>query len=161
MNAMARIERVEMADAPMDQILDVGGFDLNRALDLKPSFLEPEYPFEWGGVLQVDGSATFRLQNGPDPAMSVVLEPIATATSEALMEAAERIYTRFSAPHHVLEPGGTITPGETLWTITLTDADQYDYTLEAPKPGLYALFTEHLPEEFGAGFLVSVRKVHE
>ena len=49
MNAMARIERVQMADAPMEQVLNVGGFDLDRALELKPSFLEPEYPFEWGG----------------------------------------------------------------------------------------------------------------
>ena len=80
MNAMARIERVRMADAPMEQVLDVGGFDLRRALDLKPGFLEPEYPFEWGGVLQLDSKATFRLRNGPDPAMSAVLEPICAAT---------------------------------------------------------------------------------
>ena len=67
MNAMARIERVQMADAPMEQVLNVGGFDLDRALELKPSFLEPEYPFEWGGVLQIDDKAVFRLRNGPDP----------------------------------------------------------------------------------------------
>lgn len=153
MNAMARIECVKMADASMEQVLNVGGFDLNRALELKPSFLEPEYPFEWGGVLQIETTATFRLRNGPDPAMSAVMEPIATATPEALMEAAERVYTRFSASDHVLEPGGAISPGETLWTMTLTDADRYDYSLRVPKPGLYALFTEHMPEEFEAGFL--------
>ena len=35
--AMARIERVRMADAPMERVLDVVGFDLARALDL-PEF---------------------------------------------------------------------------------------------------------------------------
>lgn len=153
MNAMARIERVQMADAPMEQVLDVGGFDLNRALELKPSFLEPEYPFEWGGVLQIDDKAVFRLQNGPDPAMSAVMEPIEAATTEALMKAAERVYTRFSGSGMVLEPGGILAPGDTLWTLTLTGDDRYDYTLQAPAPGLYALFTEHMPEEFEAGFL--------
>ena len=152
MNAMARIERVRMADAPMEQVLDVGGFDLRRALDIKPSFLEPEYPFEWGGVLRLDGAATFRLRNGPDPAMSAVLEPVGAATPEALMETAERIFPRFSAPGEAPGPGAPIAPGETLWTLPLEGADGYEYTLAADRPGLYALFTEHMPEEFEAGF---------
>ena len=153
MNAMARIERVHMADAPMEQVLDVGGFDLNRALELKPSFLEPEYPFEWGGVLHIDSTATFRLHNGPDPAMSAVLEPIEAATNDALLETAERIFTRFSAPGHTLQPGATLSPGETQWILDLSDADRFEYTIAVDKPGLYALFTEHLPEEFDASFL--------
>ena len=152
MNAMARVERVRMADAPMERVLDVGGFDLRRALDLKPGFLEPEYPFEWGGVLQLGGKATFRLRNGPDPAMSAVLEPISAATPEALKETAERIFTRFSAPAEMLQPGAAFPPGETLRTLALTGADSYDFTLAVNRPGLYALFTEHLPEEFDAGF---------
>lgn len=153
MNAMARIERVQMADAPMEKVLDVGGFDLDRALEMKPSFLEPEYPFEWGGVLQIDGSAIFRLQNGPDPAMAGVMEPIEAATPEALMAVAERVYPRFSDDDTQIEPGASMHPGETLWSMTLQGADHYDYTLAAPKPGLYALFTEHMPEEFEAVFL--------
>ena len=152
MNAMARIERVQMADAPMEQVLNVGGFDLDRALELKPSFLEPEYPFEWGGVLRIDDKAVFRLRNGPDPIMSAVIEPMEAATPEALMAAAERVYTRFSAEDHLLQPGDSMTPGETLWTLTLTGAERYDYVVDVPKPGLYALFTEHMPEEFAAGF---------
>ena len=152
MNAMARIERVQMADAPMEQVLDVGGFDLDRALELKPSFLEPEYPFEWGGVLRLDSEATFKLQNGPDPVMSAVLEPVDAATPEILMETAERVYTRFSAAGELLQPGAAMSPGETRWTLALTDADHYEYTLAVDQPGLYALFTEHMPEEFNAGF---------
>ena len=152
MNAMARIERVRMAEAPMDRVLNVGGFDLDRALELKPSFLEPEYPFEWGGVLQLDGKATLKLENGPDPAMSAVLEPIDAATPEALMAVAERVYARFSAPAELLEPGASLSPGDTSWTLTLSGADHYEYAIETSSSGLYALYTEHMPEEFNAGF---------
>jgi hypothetical protein len=31
-------------------VLDVGGFNLGRATELDPKFLEPEYPFEWAGA---------------------------------------------------------------------------------------------------------------
>lgn len=44
-------------------------------------------------------------------------------------------------------------PGESPWTMALSGADHYDYSLEVPAPGLYALFTEHMPEEFDAVFL--------
>ena len=45
--------RTKNADAPIDQVLNVGAFDLQRALTVDGSFLEPEYPFEWGGVYQL------------------------------------------------------------------------------------------------------------
>jgi G3E family GTPase len=49
-NGTARILRTKNADAPIDKVLNVGAFDLQRALAVDESFLEPEYPFEWGGV---------------------------------------------------------------------------------------------------------------
>lgn len=50
MNANAKILRAQQADVPISAILDQGGFDLDRALEIDARFLEPEYPFEWGGV---------------------------------------------------------------------------------------------------------------
>jgi G3E family GTPase len=52
-NGTAKILRTKNADAPIDQVLDVGAFDLQRALSVDEAFLEPEYPFEWGGVYQL------------------------------------------------------------------------------------------------------------
>ena len=46
-NAVARLHRTNRCDLPLDRVLDVGGFNLNRAVGLEPRFLEPEYPFEW------------------------------------------------------------------------------------------------------------------
>ncbi len=49
-NAMARVYRTKNCDVPLDHVLDVGGFNLSRATELDPKFLEPEYPFEWAGA---------------------------------------------------------------------------------------------------------------
>ncbi|AHF92281.1 cobalamin biosynthesis protein P47K [Opitutaceae bacterium TAV5] len=50
MNAATRILRARNADVPLAAVLDVGGFNLSRASELDPRFLEPTYPFEWAGA---------------------------------------------------------------------------------------------------------------
>ena len=49
-NAVAKIHRTHNCDLPLDRVLDVGGFNLSRATELDPQFMEPEYPFEWAGA---------------------------------------------------------------------------------------------------------------
>jgi G3E family GTPase len=49
-NAVARIHRTKDCALPLDQVLDVGGFNLSRAAEIDPKFLEPEFPFEWAGA---------------------------------------------------------------------------------------------------------------
>jgi len=49
-NAVARIHRARNADVPLDRVLDVGGFNLERATELDPKFMEADYPFEWAGA---------------------------------------------------------------------------------------------------------------
>ena len=49
-NAVAKIQRTKNCDVPLERVLDVGGFNLHRATELDPKFLEPEYPFEWAGA---------------------------------------------------------------------------------------------------------------
>ena len=50
MNNMAGFYFATMADAPIEELLDIGGFNVERAVDIKPNFLEPEYPFESGAI---------------------------------------------------------------------------------------------------------------
>ncbi len=49
-NAVAKIHRTRACDLPLDRVVGLGGFNLGRAIDLDPDFMEPEYPFEWAGV---------------------------------------------------------------------------------------------------------------
>ena len=52
-NGTARIVRAHNADVPIDAVLGLGAFDLDRALAVDATFLEPQYPFEWAGAYQL------------------------------------------------------------------------------------------------------------
>ena len=56
-NAVAKIHRTKNCDVNLDHVLDVGGFNLSRATELDPKFLEPEYPFEWAGAYRLPAGA--------------------------------------------------------------------------------------------------------
>jgi len=49
-NSVAKIHRTQNCALPLDRVLNLGGFNLSRAAELDPKFLEPEYPFEWAGA---------------------------------------------------------------------------------------------------------------
>ena len=51
---------------------------------MDPRFLDPEYPFEWGGILEAPaGTLTLEAYGNPDPSMTAVIFP-ATGTDEAV-----------------------------------------------------------------------------
>ena len=52
-NAVASIHRTRDCDVPLERVLDIGGFNLGRATEIDPKFMEPEYPFEWAGAYRL------------------------------------------------------------------------------------------------------------
>lgn len=149
MNGMARVHRSEMARVPLHDVLDIGGFDLERALEYKPTFLEPEYPFEWGALFNLaPGTSTLHLSDGPDATMSVVLLPLLHHDAATLDAAAEQAFRLFAAPPQTINPGAELTAGTTHWRLQLTDRGDKSFPCSVPTAGTYALFTQHLPEEF-------------
>jgi G3E family GTPase len=129
MNAAAKIIRAQNAQVDMNNVLNVGGFDLQRALETDPKFLEPEYPFEWGGIYQLEaGVHKFIVHPGPDPAMEIVLQAADGPAEEDLKNAIEKaiVQERTSIPCPTV------------------------HEIKIDTPGFYALFTEHHPGEFNA-----------
>jgi G3E family GTPase len=53
-NRTATLFRTQGAKLPIDSVLNVGAFDLDRALAMDKGFLEPEYAFEWAGAFAFD-----------------------------------------------------------------------------------------------------------
>ena len=150
MNSAAKIHRTQNAAIAMDKILNLGGFDLTRALDVDPKFLEPEYPFEWSGVYEL-AAGTYRLvlQNGPDPAMGASFRAVRDATETGMRTAVEPAVLTFSSEEVELQSGDTMTPSDSLYSLNL-EGDSLVYKLQVPQAGSYALFTEHHPDEFQA-----------
>lgn len=151
MNGMAKVIRATNADAPLEQVLDVGGFDLERAVDAKPDFLDPEYPFEWAGTFDLDeGAYELSLDEGPDPTMDIVVLPLAQhelGHSRAHADSALRIWAQAAA---TVAPGGELPVSSTAPTTLLLDAGGTKcFRLSVPACGRYGVFTQHLPEEFG------------
>jgi len=148
MNPAAKIFRTRNAQVDMDKILNLGGFNLDRALEVDPMFLEPEYPFEWGGVYELAaGTHTVVLHDGPDPAMNLAVERVADARTESLENVQLQAVLTFSAPEQPVQPGGRIVPGADLHQLVLPEGEKR-FLLDIPSNGHYALFTEHHPDEF-------------
>ena len=159
-NAMAQILPASMAEVPIAQVLDVGGFDLSRALETNPAFLEPEYPFEWGGVLTLTaGEYTLLLAEGPDPDIALLWLQLDVSKPADLPTLAEQVFRHFAEPPRLLRDGDLLAPGVTHCRLQLQGATHVRLTV--PEDGRYALFTQHTPEEFDLQLLGPDEQPHE
>ena len=151
MNALARVQRTVKGQVPIESVLDVGGFDLARALKQKPAFLEPEYPFEWGGVYALQpGQASLVLGEGPDASMDVALVPVDSSDETGLEAGAEKAVRFWSRSPARRVSGQAVTAGNTHFQLDFSrEKGRKGYPLTVPREGLYALFTEHGPDEYG------------
>jgi G3E family GTPase len=157
MNALARIVRAdpaERASVPMEAVLGIGGFDLARALEYKPTFLEPEYPFEWAGAFELAaGDYSLTLQEGPDPSIEVMVCEVLAADELDPVKSAERVFTLFSATAESQSPGAVILPSLQVHRFELPESGGSTFGVRIPQAGRYWLFTEHLPGEFSLQLL--------
>jgi len=64
-NGTAKVFRAVNAAVPIDVVLGLGAFDLDRALAFDSSFLEPQYPFEWAGAYQLAAGRHILKAGGP------------------------------------------------------------------------------------------------
>jgi G3E family GTPase len=152
-NALARIVRADparRASVPMSAVLGIGGFDLARALEYKPTFLEPEYPFEWAGAYELAaGDYTLLLQEGPDPAMKIAVCEALGSDELDPAKAAERVFALFSGAVEADSPGAVLEPQFRTWLLDLPrGSTEAQFVLRIKTRGTYWLFTQHLPEEF-------------
>jgi G3E family GTPase len=148
MNAASKIYRTQNAEIDIEKILHVGGFNLDRAMEVDPQFMEPEYPFEWGGIYQLEaGTYQLTLQPGPDPEINVALLPTQKATAEDMASRTMDAVLLFSNDEQVRRPGEVLDRTDTLYQLAL-QGQELNYPLSIEQPGFYALYTQHHPTEF-------------
>ncbi len=157
-NALARIVRADpaaRAGVSMESVLGIGGFDLARALEYRPEFLQPEYPFEWAGAFELAaGDYLLTLQQGTDPSMRVAVCEVVPADARDAGKAAERVFALFSvAASHTIASGSVLEPRLCVQQLDLPSRGVAEFVLRVACVGTYWLFTQHLPEEFGMKLL--------
>jgi G3E family GTPase len=162
------------ADVPLERVLSLGAFDLERALALDDAFLEPARPFEWAGlyalapgrhVLQTgtqqhehehehDHAHHHGDENGHDhrahgnelAQVDVVVLPAPDLTAASIDAQLERASALFESEPVVAAPGTVLAAG-LRHRLQLQPGAQFQ--LEAGVAPGWVLFTEHAPVEFG------------
>ncbi|HEX6639309.1 MAG TPA: CobW family GTP-binding protein, partial [Steroidobacteraceae bacterium] len=177
-NGTAKILRTKNADAPIDQVLNVGAFDLQRALAVDQAFLQPEYPFEWAGayplaagdyLLRTAGEHDHRAHDHAHEhgahdharrhdhdhdhdhaheALSLVVLPLGAATPGELEAAVEPAVRAFAEPAIEVPCHGLLDQVPAHFAIDLSHPGA-DFKLRIARAGTYAIFCEHHPLEFG------------
>ena len=148
MNRMARVVRTERSNVAVETVLGLGAFDLDQALERRPTFLEPEYPFEWTGVYSLDaGRHELSLAEGPDPAMSLVIVSGQGTDDAALREGAEWCVRQYAEPEQSIQPGAELRFGE-HFSLQLEAPGRKSFFLTLDAPARVGLYAQHTAEEF-------------
>ncbi len=152
-NGVARLQRCQNSNVPIASVLDIGGFNLDRAIGIDPRFLDPEYPFEWGGIFDAPaGTLKLEASENPDPSMTAVILPVPGTDEGSLAIAREAAVRAFSHPAREAPSGSVMTADGSPYDLILTE-DPMSWTCAVDSPGPLAIFTQHYPEELGLRFL--------
>jgi G3E family GTPase len=177
-NGTARVLRTHNANVPLERVLGIGAFDLERALSHDEDFLQTPRPFEWAGLYQLAGThvlcagehaATHSHAehdhadghpqgsgNGHDHAhalehVDLLLLPVDSAAADAIESQLETAMALFERTARACPPHAAL-PLNELSRIAVTGDAHYAVQLEqrgAARQGRCVLFCEHAPEEFG------------
>ena len=161
-SATAAVIHSRNADVPLERVLSLGAFDLERALALDNAFLEPARPFEWAGLYRLaPGRHALHTgaqqhdhdhdhdHHGHDQQLAQVdllLLPAADASAgsiDALLEDATALFETEAVP----AAPGALLGARQRHRLQLQHGAQF--LIEIGAAGCWTLFSEHAPLEFG------------
>ena len=162
-NAMAKIYQTQSTSIEINRILNIGGFDLEHALDIDPHFLEPEYPFKWVGVYQLE-PGIYELTNRENQQIITnvcILDGTAKFDKKEIAnETLEEAVLVFSDEEKTIDGQSTVTIGKVLNQLSFSDdITSQCYYVEIKETGCYMLFTEHHPHDFDLELYDGKRKI--
>ncbi len=169
MNSVAKVHRTVNCDLPLDRVLDVGGFNLHRATELDPQFLEPEFPFEWAGAYELPtGTHALEIGHGDDEhdhdhghghehaeggdghhhhhhgnpnELDVVVMPVKSLDEVDIATARDAAALVFSDWENQVKDGEAIAPGATLHRLLLKEGNG-KFRLTIAEAGTYLVFEQ-------------------
>jgi G3E family GTPase len=163
-NGTARVLRTRNANVPLESVLGIGAFDLDRALSRDEDFLQTPRPFEWAGLYELSGSHLLcagehagthahghEHTHGHEHAHSqglekvdVLLLPIESASDAGVDSQIDGAVALFAHEAKAFSPHARL-PMKELARIAVTGEAHY----HIEQAGRVVLVCEHAPEEFG------------
>ncbi len=158
-NAVASVHRTLNCDVPLGRVLDIGGFNLDRATTIDSKFLEPEYPFEWAGAYKLPlgihemvighpdgedhehehGDGHHHHHHGNENELDVAVMPVASLDEDAIASARDSATAVFADWEKRVNEGEQIIPGAPLNRLLLKEGSG-TFKLHVDKPGLFLVF---------------------
>ena len=155
MNRMAKVLRCQDANVPIETVLNLSAFDLDKTLERRPTFLEPEYPFEWTGVYKVTPNRyELTLDEGPDPNMSLVALVDQGSDKKALDEGAEKCVRLYAEDSKKTLPNKLLSFDSHLDLQLQADGEK-SFFIDINKDTNLGIFTQHTAEEFNIKLFIN------
>jgi G3E family GTPase len=163
-SATATVIHSRNAEVPLERVLSLGAFDLERALSLDSAFLEPARPFEWAGLYTLPAGATDlhcgdhahhghedhdqhgHAEGGPLAQVDLVVLRACNHEPSAIESLLQPATSLFGGELHTVQPGGSVS-SDRRCRLQLKPGAHFH--LQIPSAGPWVLFTEHAPAEFG------------
>lgn len=143
-NSVVDVIETHMANAPIHSILKINAFDLNRALEINPLFLKPEYPFEAVSFYSLPkGAYSLCLNKGPDPDLKLFISERLETSDFSKVE--KQILTGY------LDNSKAKKNSETLLTSICSNLEllgDSKFLVQIDQDGIFAFATQHHPSEF-------------
>ena len=160
LNALAKIHRTQNCDLPLDRVLNVGGFNLSRATEIDPQFLDQEYPFEWAGAYPLaagthqivighsddhdhdhshEGCDHDHHHGGNENELDIVVMPVKSLDDADLNTSRDAAVSVFGDWETILKEGDTVVTGATLNRLVLNEGNG-KYPLKIEHDGHYLVF---------------------
>ncbi len=160
-NAVASIHRTRDCGVALDRVLDIGGFNLGRATEIDPKFMEPEYPFEWAGAYRLPAGTHDLVighkngdehdhghdhehgnghhHHGNENELDVAVMPVGSLGERDIAAVRDSAVSVFSGWERRVKDGERILPSSNLNRLLL-DEGNGSFKIEVENPGLYLVF---------------------
>jgi G3E family GTPase len=153
-NGVATFIRTRQAVVDLDAVLKVGGFSLERALQINPHFMDPDNPFQWGGVYALEsGQYQWLARRLEVFSMAGFLTFVPEASPGALEEALDRALLARGEGETPVLPDGPIPVDRRMLFEFRRSGQPTAFRLDIPIAGHYALLLELNPQTLKADLL--------
>lgn len=137
--------RARHAAVPVDDFLEVGGFDPERAFNLDKGVVPSERLFGWSGAFELAaGPVEIAVADWPAMAATIVCLPAETASGDALRTLESRAEALFAGDLALTQPGERFAAGERGRQLMAVEPN-VSFWWDVEEPGAYAVFLEKQP----------------